>query len=135
MASSTTPPTITPPLRGSANEGVPRMSKLLERLKDAARSGVYRTSADLALREAVAGSGALVARVALDGSPTKAALRERIAAGLSFPPPLGRNWDALEDSLRDLSWLEGSPRVLVFERAASAAELAVLVEVLGDAAT
>lgn len=34
----------------------------------------------------------------------KGALLDAFAAGLDFPAWVGRNWDALDDALRDLSW-------------------------------
>jgi hypothetical protein len=35
-----------------------------------------------------------------------------IAKRLSFPDYFGKNWDALEECLRDLSWLPAGPVVL-----------------------
>jgi hypothetical protein len=36
----------------------------------------------------------------------KASFLQACAAALKFPDSFGHNWDALEDSLNDLSWLE-----------------------------
>lgn len=46
----------------------------------------------------------------LDGRrcPTKAALLEELARVFEFPPHFGRNWDALEDCLTDLTWRPGA---------------------------
>ncbi len=43
---------------------------------------------------------------------TKHALLETLAGGLEFPGWFGHNWDALEDCLRDLHWLEPSQVVI-----------------------
>jgi hypothetical protein len=85
------------------------MSKLLQRLSDAKRSGVYRASDVEAIRQATAGSALDV--VAIDAAGH--ALR-KIADALAFPEWFGGNWDALEDSLGDLSWRRGDGHVLVF---------------------
>ena len=44
---------------------------------------------------------------------TKAALLDEFARALEFPPQFGRNWDAFEDCLNDLSWLEADGYVIV----------------------
>jgi len=40
----------------------------------------------------------------------KAALLDAFAGALSFPTWVGRNWDALDDALRDLSWWASGER-------------------------
>ena len=45
---------------------------------------------------------------------TKAELLAAFAGALGFPDWVGRNWDALADALRDLSWLPAGPRVVVW---------------------
>ncbi|MFI9646838.1 barstar family protein [Streptomyces sp. NPDC052040] len=53
--------------------------------------------------------GPLVVALDLDGVADKAALMERIAVALDLPPWFGRNWDALADSLTDLTvWPSGA---------------------------
>ncbi|HMM26376.1 MAG TPA: barstar family protein, partial [Pseudoxanthomonas mexicana] len=59
----------------------------------------------------------LARRIDLSGCDGKAALLLRIATVLDFPDTSGRNWDALSDSLRDLSWLPAPGYVLLFEEA------------------
>jgi RNAse (barnase) inhibitor barstar len=59
----------------------------------------------------------------------------RIAQALEFPEWFGANWDALEDCLGDLSWLEGSGYLLLFDHTGSwrdgqAQEIATLIDVL-----
>ena len=110
------------------------MSKLLERLKDPSRSGVYRTSRADPLEDAVRGSRLNFARLSLAGAQTKEDLLDRIARALSFPDGFGRNWDALEDCLTDLSWRQAEGHVFMFEGALPGDDLGVLIDVLASAA-
>jgi hypothetical protein len=59
--------------------------------------------------------------VTVDGSEisSKDDLMSTLAAALDFPEHFGANWDALDDSLRDLSWLDAHNHVLVVEGARS----------------
>lgn len=71
-------------------------------------AGIYRLSGRVATatvrREAEeAGRGCFL--VAGDDVADKAGFLRACAEGLRFPPYVGRNWDALEEALRDLSWL------------------------------
>src|SRR5262245_2259166 len=52
----------------------------------------------------LARAGWAVRVVGVAAAPDKAAILSAFAAGLSFPDWIGRNWDALDDALRDLSW-------------------------------
>ena len=80
--------------------------------------------------------GALVVRI-----PAKAKGKEKLlsvlAAKLRFPSYFGHNWDALEECLRDLSWLSAQPRVVIVHEAcpfSSAGEaLAIYQGILADA--
>lgn len=112
------------------------MAKLLQRLQDAAKSGVYRASRVDAIEDALRGSKLSLARIALQDVSGKVALLRRIAAKLGFPAWFGENWDALEDCLTDLSWREGDGHVLVLERFQflPAHELGVLIDVMISAA-
>ena len=70
---------------------------------------------------------------------SKAALLDGLAAALAFPAWVGRNWDALADALRDLSWLPARPHVLVWAgperlRDAQPAAYDTALQVLGEAA-
>lgn len=103
------------------------MGKLLARLQDPSRSGVYRVASDAEVVDALRGSRLTVHNIALEGS--KEALLSRIAQALSFPSWFGGNWDALEDSLKDL---HGAGHVLLFR--GDAPELEVLLDVLAAAA-
>lgn len=59
---------------------------------------------------------ALVARI-----PAKARGKEKLlgvlAAKLRFPSYFGHNWDALDECLRDLSWLADQRRVVIVHEA------------------
>ncbi|MFJ5532103.1 barstar family protein [Streptomyces sp. NPDC093261] len=51
----------------------------------------------------------LVVTLDLDGVADKAAFMERVALALDLPDWFGRNWDALADSLTDLTvWPDGA---------------------------
>jgi hypothetical protein len=105
------------------------MSKLLQRLRDPARSGVYRTGNDRAIVDAVRGAPLDV--VAIDAREN---LFDRMARALAFPDWFGRNWDALEDLLGDLSWRKGEGHVLIFHGYPAGAELGTLLDVLASSA-
>jgi len=109
------------------------MSKLLLRLQDPARSGVYRTGRVDEIAEAVKGSALALAKIHIEG---KAELLESIAKALDFPDWFGSNWDALEDCLTDLSWRRAAGHVLVFEGIGSLPldERGTLIDVLASAA-
>jgi len=112
------------------------MSKLLERLKDPGRSGVYRAGGRDAILECAHAGSLQAASVSLRGAADKAGVLAAIAEALAFPAWFGRNWDALEDCLTDLGWREGGVQVLLFEDwdGVGAGELKALIDVLGAAA-
>lgn len=107
------------------------MSKLLQRLSDASRSGVYRAASDVAVREVTRGADLDVVTIEGEG---KGQILASIARALDFPQWFGGNWDALEDSLGDLSWREGAGHVLLFKDYPSGDELGVLIDVLRSSA-
>ncbi len=80
-------------------------------------------------------SSAVVAELPADiGS--KAALLDELAQRLRFPDYFGTNWDALEECIRDLSWLPAGPVVLRhtdMPLADDAANLRTYLSILGDA--
>jgi len=112
------------------------VSKLLQRLSDASRSGVYRTSRTDEILDATRGSALHVARIDLAGATAKEALIGRFAKPLAFPEWFGGNWDALEDCLSDLSWITAGGYVLLIERAEEipVVEKGTLVDILSSAA-
>lgn len=104
------------------------MSKLLERLQDPVRSGVYRAMRSDAIDEVMRNAAQIDLK---DGNALRA-----IARALHFPDWFGGNWDALEDCLGDLSWRPGEGHVLVLRnwQALSTDDLGVLLDVLRSSA-
>ena len=105
--------------------------KLIQRLQDPSRSGVYRVARADEVLDATRGSQLLVAKIAF---AEKATLLKNIAAALGFPDWFGHGWDALEDCLTDLSWREAPGYVLLFENAKPGDDLGVLLDVLRSSA-
>jgi len=107
------------------------MGKLLERLSDPARSGVYRVAHANDVTDAVRGSKLASAEINISNN-----VFEAFAAALAFPDWFGRNWDALEDCLGDLSWRKAEGHVLLIDGFAAVArdDLGVLREVLASSA-
>jgi RNAse (barnase) inhibitor barstar len=108
------------------------MGKLLQRLRDASRSGAYRTERRDAIAEAVQGSALDLVDIHLE----KQNLFEAFATALAFPEWFGRNWDALEDCLGDLSWRPAEGHVLMVQNhdRLPKDELGVLLDVLASSA-
>jgi hypothetical protein len=110
------------------------MSKLLERLQDASRSGVYRTARPEAIEDALRNGGLDLSHIPLKDAQGKEALLKQIASALAFPDWFGGNWDALEDSLCDLSWRQAAGHVLLFTDFETTDELGILLDVLASSA-
>jgi len=104
------------------------MGKLIDRLQDASRSGVYRAARAEEIMQAVRESSLFLARIRFADKET---LLKNIAAALDFPQWFGQNWDALEDCLCDLP---GKGYVLLFEEAKPGDDLGVLIDVLRSSA-
>lgn len=66
----------------------------------------------VATREDLKGSGIQVFDV--DGAPitTEEQLFSALAKEMKFPSYFGRNWDAVDECLRDMTWLPGAGYVL-----------------------
>ena len=112
------------------------MGKLIQRLSDATRSGVYRVPRPEEVLQVARGARLDLARVDLAGVAAKEPLLECLARALGFPDWFGANWDALEDCLADLSWRAGTGHVILLERHGELPvdDLGVLLEVFSAAA-
>jgi RNAse (barnase) inhibitor barstar len=90
------------------------MDSLLSLFSAAARGGVYRSKlpAD-EITAAAKTAGLHVFKINAGKARGKNDLLKLLAKTLRFPDSFGKNWDALHDSLTDLSWLRGKGWVLV----------------------
>ncbi|HEV7778822.1 MAG TPA: barstar family protein [Luteibacter sp.] len=88
-------------------------------LADAEQAGVFLVPVEdfTTIAASASALGLAVQRIDLAGVADKRGLLERISHGLRFPPDLGRNWDALSDSLRDLGWLPAKGYVVLVDHA------------------
>ena len=82
--------------------------------------------------------GLRVCRINLADYADREALFDRLTVALQLPADFGRNWDALADSLRDLSWLKASGFILLFDhaegmRAASEDDFDELLDIMEEA--
>lgn len=109
-------------------------------LSDPRRAGVFLVAADdLATLDALArDDGLRTWRIDLGECRNKATLLLRFSTTMEFPGSFGRNWDALSDALRDLSWSRADGYALFLEaagdlRAADSASFETLVDVLTEA--
>ena len=107
-------------------------SKLQARLADTSKSGVFRAPTDQAVLDAMAGADFDFVPIRLGKG--KDAILSSVASALGFPDWFGGNWDALEDSLTDLSWRDDKPRVFLFSDASTGDDLGILIDVLSSAA-
>jgi barstar (barnase inhibitor) len=107
----------------------------------AEHSGVYRTPRLLApVREATATAKCAWIEMDLAAVADKAGLLAAFAAALAFPSTFGNNWDALADSLQDLSWRQERGSVMHLGGAEALARVAprdwaIALEILAASAT
>lgn len=90
------------------------------------------------LEQLARGSGFRTATINAEQTSSKKELLSAFAVTLKFPDYFGHNWDALEECVRDLSWLPPSNLLLVFENAdlllnLGAKDFTVLISILGEA--
>ena len=92
-------------------------------LANAEQSGIRQLVADPNEIEQLAKAvGLVVVRIDLARLSSKTGLLGRAARALRFPEWFGKNWDALNDCLTDLSWLDGNGWVIIFENAKAFAD-------------
>ncbi|MEA5669305.1 barstar family protein [Stenotrophomonas sp. MH1] len=110
-------------------------------LEDVSQAGVYGVGdGDLGgLAAAARDAGLKVLRVDLEGCSDKRTLLMRLGTQLDFPPGWSRNWDALSDALRDLSWLPANGYAVLFSEATdlrrnSPEDFNTLLDVLSETA-
>lgn len=90
------------------------MKSLLQLLPDSQRAGVYQSALDA--EEVIAAAvtaGLQVHRIDLGKAAGKSGLFDALAQAFKFPSHFGRNWDALNDCLSDLSWLPAQGYVIL----------------------
>jgi RNAse (barnase) inhibitor barstar len=116
------------------------LQSLQSLLVEAEQAGAfYITASDLGpLQDAAGALGLCCVDVDLEGCADKPELMRRFAQAFDIPDGFGHNWDALADSLGDLSWLPAEGYVLGVVRAAglrlaSPDDYASLVSVLEGA--
>lgn len=86
---------------------------------DSSRAGVYHLpQGGLAdLQSAAEQQGLALFYIDLAGIDSKDGFLAAVAQALGFPDWFGRNWDALEDCLTDLSWQPAGGYVLILAHA------------------
>jgi RNAse (barnase) inhibitor barstar len=90
------------------------MNSLRNLLPDSKRAGVYRLAIDSdAIVAAAKTAGLQVFKIDLAKARGKSGLFDAFSNTLKFPKHCGKNWDALNDCLTDLAWLNGSSWVLI----------------------
>jgi len=116
------------------------MTTLRKRLTEHRKSGVYRAVDPPPALDAAAHAAGLYCRhIDLSEAKTKAQLLKLLARELAFPDWFGRNWDALEESLTDLAWLDNDGVALVFDgfasyRRADPEGFSILIDIFKSAA-
>jgi len=110
-------------------------------LADASQAAAYFVDIRdrAALVEAATALDFTVAAANLANADDKDALLQAIAGALRFPGTFGGNWDALADSLGDLSWLPAPGHVLLLDhctdlRESAPGDFATLLDILDEAA-
>jgi len=110
-------------------------------LADPAQGGAYFVDAreSAALADAAQALDFRVAHIDLKGCTDKDSVLRAFARAMEFPGWFGGNFDALADSLGDLSWLSGDGYLLLLEhsdawRRMDDENFAILLDILNEAA-
>jgi hypothetical protein len=112
------------------------MNALSVRLQDLTEAGFYRLNCPLKeLREAAAQLCFAVMEADLKAVHDKNGFLEAVASAIQAPDGFGNNWDALADTLGDLSWQSAKGYVLLLRNGGEecglpAADLGVATEIL-----
>lgn len=97
------------------------MATLRDLLTDPAAAGIYRVPGRLsvpALRGRIERAGLRPFVLDGDAITDKATLLRAAGEALAFPPYFGRNWDAFEECLTDLSWVPANGYALLYDHVA-----------------
>ena len=90
------------------------MDSLLTLLPNSKRAGVYRSAIGSDEIIAAAKTAHLqVHKIDLAKARGKLGLFDALSKALKFPAHFGKNWDALNDCLTDLAWLDSNGWVLI----------------------
>jgi Barstar (barnase inhibitor) len=95
------------------------MDNLIAVLKGEHRADLYKLETSISTDALATLSQEHHARLFyLDGKviKDKASFLQAIADAMAFPNYFGENWDALEDCLTDLDWLNGDRFILLYEQ-------------------
>jgi len=100
-----------------------QMPSLLKLFPNSKCAGVYRTAIDdNEITAAAKTVGLNVFKLNLSAARGKSGLLDCFAKALRFPAHFGKNWDALNDCLTDLQWLDGKGWVVIMANAQSFAD-------------
>ncbi|XGV98390.1 MAG: barstar family protein [Leptolyngbya sp. BL-A-14] len=95
------------------------MDKLVAVLRGEGSPGLYTLETPISTDDLVTLSqkhGAHLFCLNGAGINNKSEFLHAIASAMSFPDYFGKNWDALDDCLTDLDWLEGDRLVLLYDQ-------------------
>ncbi|MBW4692031.1 MAG: barstar family protein [Lyngbya sp. HA4199-MV5] len=95
------------------------MEKLIAVLNGTSSPGLYTLETPISTDALVTLSqkqGARLFYLNGAGISDKTEFLQAIATAMSFPDYFGQNWDALEDCLTDLDWLNGDRIVLLYDQ-------------------
>lgn len=116
------------------------LDSLRNLLPDSKRAGVYRSAIDSdEIVAAARTAGLQVFKIDLAKASGKSGLFAAFSNTLKIPKHFGKNWDALNDCLTDLAWLDGTGWVLILANcqpfaAKYQADFDVALELLGGVA-